>query len=466
MLKSRSIIKIASALFISFIISGQAICSEAQKAQRRTPIVVVYEKTHDSVVNVSGTRLVSTSISSGFGFPDLFDSMLGPRLKQEVSVLGSGVVVHEDGYVMTNAHVVESADNIKVIFSNGDEFPATIIASDKDKDLALLKIQPNKKLPFVQLGRSDDLMIGETVIAIGNPYGYSNTLTSGILSAVNRDIRVSEGNWLRGLIQTDAPINPGNSGGPLFNINGELIGITTAIAEGAENIGFAIPVDTVADNLRQMIMPEKLRRVRLGLVAGRVKTSGTYTGLSVDSVTESSPAAEKGIKAGDIILEVDGHKLSNIIDFYIRMMSKDIGEPINIKYARGEGSSVKTGTAVLKLLERPLPDGHKLALSFFQMDVSNLDNKAAQKFSFESAYPVLIINDTLSRGVAEAVGLKPGDLILAVGETTVHNMDDFSAEMEKINPGQTIDFTIMRIGMGRFGQVQRRYIVSLKAQGK
>ncbi len=148
------------------------------------------------------------------------------------------------------------------------------------------------------------------------------------------------------------------------------------------------------------------------------------------------------------------------------MMSKDIGEPINIKYARGDGNSAKTGTAVLTLLERPLPDGRKLAQNFFQMDVSNLDSKAAQKFSFESAYPVVIITDVSSKGVADSVGLKPGDLILAVGETAVHNMDEFSTEMEKISSGQMVQFTIMRIGMGRFGQVQRRYIVSLKAQGK
>ena len=216
MLKYRSIVKIASVFVISVIISGNAICGEAQTSQRRTPIVAVYEKTHDSVVNISGTRLVSTSFSSGFGFPDIFESMMGPRLKQEVSVLGSGAVVHEDGYVMTNAHVVESAENIKIIFSNGDEFPATIIASDKEKDLALLKIQTDKKLPFVHLGRSDDLLIGETVIAIGNPYGYANTLTSGILSAVNRDIRVSEGTWLRGLIQTDVADQSGKQRRPVI----------------------------------------------------------------------------------------------------------------------------------------------------------------------------------------------------------------------------------------------------------
>ena len=463
MLKSRSFITIAALLVFSVIFQGQAICSETLNFNRKTPIVEVYQKTNDTVVNISGTRTVSTSSLQGFEWPSLFD-MWGPQLKQEVSVLGSGVVVHEDGYVMTNAHVVEESENIKVIFSSGDEYPATVIAADTDKDLALIKIKANKKLPFVHLGRSDDLMIGETVIAIGNPYGYANSLTSGILSATNRDIRVSEGTWLRGLIQTDAPINPGNSGGPLFNINGELIGINTAIAANAENIGFAIPMDTVANNLRQMIMPEKLRRVRLGLVVGRMKTSGAYTGLVVDSVTESSPAYEEGIKAGDTILEVDGHKLSNIIDFYIRMMGKDIGEPIKIKYARGTGASAKTDTVTLKLLERPLPDGRRLAQNFFQMTVSNLDDKAAKQFSFESAYPVLIITGTDNNGTADTVGLKPGDLILAVNETEVHNMDEFSAEMEKISNGDTIQLTIMRIGVGPFGQVQRRYSVRLKAQ--
>ena len=463
MSKNRSFIAIAAVLLIFVIFSSHAICSETLNFNRKTPIVAVYENTHDTVVNISGTRTVSTSSLPGFEWPELFD-MWGPQLKQEVSVLGSGVVVHEDGYVITNSHVVEESKNIKVIFSNGDEFPATVIASDTDKDLALLKIKPNKKLPFVHLGRSDDLMIGETVIAIGNPYGYSNSLTSGILSAIDRDIHVSEGTWLRGLIQTDAPINPGNSGGPLFNINGELVGINTAIAAGAENIGFAIPVDTIAKNLGQMLMPEKLRRVRLGLVVGRMKTSGAYTGLAIDSVTESSPAEQKGLKAGDILLEVDGHKLSNIIDFYIRMMGKNIGEPIEIRYARGEGSSAKTDTVTLRILERPLPDGQKLAQSFFQMTVSNLDDRAAKQFGFESAYPVLIITATENNGTADTVGLKPGDLILAVNGNEVHNMEEFSAEMEKINAGNNVGMTIMRIGIGPFGQVQRRYSVTLKAQ--
>ena len=198
-----------------------------------------------------------------------------------MAVLGSGFVVHEDGFIVTNAHVVENVNRIKAVFSDGREFQARLISADAKQGPGRAGIDAGGKLPFIELGRSDDLMIGETVIAIGNPYGYSNTVTSGVVSAVGRDIQVSEGYWLRGLIQTDAPINPGNSGGPLLNVNGQLIGITTAIRAEAQNIGFAIPVDTLVDNVSQMLMPEKLRRVRLGLTIGRMTTAGPFRGLVV-----------------------------------------------------------------------------------------------------------------------------------------------------------------------------------------
>ncbi len=424
----------------------------------------VYEKTHDTVVNISGVSTVSTSAFPGYDLPDIFD-LWGPRYKQmEVSVLGSGVVVHEDGYVVTNAHVVEEAKNIKVIFSNGDEFPGTVIKADQGKDLALLKIQTDKKLPFVHLGRSDDLMIGETVVAIGNPYGYSNTLTTGVISAVGRDILVSEDFWLRGLIQTDAPINPGNSGGPLFNINGDLIGINTAIKAGAENIGFSIPVDTLADNLRQMLMPEELRRVRLGLNVGRIKTTGGRTGLVIDSVAQPSPAYDAGLSKGDIILAVDGHKLANIIDFYVTMMGKKVGEPITIEYIRPGVYPLQSRQVKLSMLERPLPDGRELVHKFFQMEVSELDEKAASHFGYDSAYPILIITGVEANGIADAVGLKPGDLILGIGNIAVRNVTELSLVMEKVNAGDVVNMTIMRIAESYFGPVQRRYVVRLKAQ--
>jgi serine protease Do len=375
------------------------------------------------------------------------------------------MVVHEDGYIITNAHVIEGADEdkIKVVFSDGSEFPAEKISADESKDLAVLKIPAESKLPFIHFGRSYDLMIGETVIAIGNPYGFSNTVTSGIVSAVGRDIEVAEGAWLRGLIQTDAPINPGNSGGPLLNINGDLIGVNTAIRANAQNIGFAIPVDTLADNLSQMLMPEKLRRVRLGLVVRRMKRAGEFAGLIVDSVSKASPADQKGISAGDIILEIDGRKLTNVLDFHIKMMGKQIGEPIEIKYIKPADTRLQTRVVSLTMLARPLPDGRKLVTEFFQMEVSELTQRVARKFGFESAYPILIVTGVDSEGVGGRAGLARGDLIMEINNATVRNVRELSLEMEKVNEGDLVEIRIMRIRVGAFGQIMRPYRARLRA---
>lgn len=430
--------------------------------ERRSPVVKVYEKTHKAVVNISGERVVSTSRGLGFDWPEMFD-LWGPRYRQEVAVLGSGVVAHEDGYIITNAHVINGAKRIKAVFSDGREFVANVVNADEDKDLAVLQISPGEKLSFIEFGRSDDLMIGETVIAIGNPYGYSNTVTSGVVSAVGRDIQVAEGFWLRGLIQTDAPINPGNSGGPLLNVNGRLIGVTTAIRAEAQNIGFAIPVDTLVDNLRHMLTPEELRRVRLGLIVGCKKAEGRFTGLVVDSVTKGSPADKKGISPGDIILSVDGKKLNNVIDFYIGLMDKKVGEPIKVEYIKPGALAARSRNVELTLEARPLPNGPALVSNFFQMNVSMLNDRMAQKFDFESAYPILIITEVTRDGMAAKVGLAPGDLILEINGAAVSSIKELSLAMEKIAEGDLVQVKIMRISVGLFGQIQRQYRVVLKA---
>jgi serine protease Do len=433
---------------------------ERLQFDRQTPVVKVYERTHKSVVNVSGEQTISRRAWPGF---DQFD-MWGPRFEQQVPVLGSGFVVHEDGFIVTNAHVVEGVKRIKVVFSDGREFQAEIVSVDTDKDLAVLSIKAGEKLPFVELGRSNDLMIGETVIAIGNPYGYSNTVTSGVVSAVGRDIQVTEGYWLRGLIQTDAPINPGNSGGPLLNVNGQLIGITTAIRAEAQNIGFAIPVDMLVDNLSHMLMPEKLRRVRLGLTVGPMQSRGQFTGLVVDSVTKGSPAEKEGLVPGDLITAMDGHKLSSIIDFYVRMMNKNVGEPIRVTCVRPTEAKPASRVVELALLPRPLPDGRALAQTFFQMEVSELTAAVARRFDFQSAYPILIVTDVDARGIAGQTGIQAGDLLLQVNDATVRNIEEFSLEMEKVTEGDVVELKILRISIGLFGQIERRFLVRLPAR--
>jgi serine protease Do len=438
---------------------------EPLQFSRETPVVAVYKRTHNAVVNVSGEQTVSQRAWPQFDWPPAFD-FWGPRVQQRVAVLGSGFVVHEDGFLVTNAHVVENVKRIKVVFNDGREFQARVVSADTSKDLAVLRIDAGGKLLFIELGRSDDLMIGETVIAIGNPYGYSNTVTSGVVSAVGRDIQVSEGFWLHGLIQTDAPINPGNSGGPLLNVNGQLIGIATAIRAEAQNIGFAIPVDTLVENVGQMLMPEKLRRVRLGLTIGRMTTAGSLRGLVVKSVSQGSPAEEKKLAAGDLILEIDGHKPHSIVDFYIRMIDKEVGQPIHVSYVRPSDKNPKTRTVELALLSRPVPDGRALARSLFQMDVSELTATVARRFQFESAYPILIVTDVEARGSAARAGLKPGDLILQINDAAPRDLPEFALQMEKVAPGDTVDLQILRITVGQFGQMERRFQVRLEARSR
>jgi len=447
----RPIILRISTLVAVIVACPRGVASQTLHFDRQTPVVAVYAETNGAVVNISGQRPVARR-----RWPQWDWDLRGPSFRQQVPVLGSGFVLHEAGFLVTNAHVIEGIEHIKAVFSDGREYRARVVSAEAGMDLAVLAIETEESLPFVELGRSSDLMIGETVIAIGNPYGYANTVTSGVVSAVGRDLRVHEGFWLRGLIQTDASINPGNSGGPLLNVNGQLIGINTAIRAEAENIGFAIPVDTLVENLSQMLMPEKLRRVRLGLTMGRMKTDRQFRGLAVDTVSKDSPADQKGLRAGDLILEMDGQPLHSVIDFYVKMMTKGVDEPIRLKYVRNRGNGQQTGTVELTLRPRPLPDGRLLAQKYFQMDISPLTTAVARRFDFENAYPILIVTAVAPTGPADRTGIRSGDLILQVNSATVRDVTEFSREMEKLSDGDQVQFKILRITMGLFGQIDRQ----------
>ncbi len=443
--------------------AGALAQAKAPAYDRETPVVRVYAKTHKAVVSIFGQKTVTRSAWPEFDLPEMF-GMRGPQVERQVRVLGSGFVVHEDGYVVTNAHVVADVSQLKVVFSDGREFPAQIVSADAGKDLAVLALKNVTDLPYIEIGRSSDLMIGETVVAIGNPLGYASTVTSGVVSAVGRDLQVSDDVWMRGLIQTDASINPGNSGGPLLNINGELIGVNTAIRADAQNIGFAIPVDTLVENLSQMLVPEKLRRVRLGLTVGRTKTEGAQTGLVVDAIMKGSPAGEKGLAAGDLILQMDDQPVQSPIDFYIRMMHKEVDDPIRLTYVRPSDPKKAGRTVELKLVSRPLPDGKKLALEMLQVQLQPLTADVARRFHFAAAYPILIVTDLPSDGVAARAGLRSGDLILQVNNVTVRDVTEFARVMEKVAQGDRVHLRVLRIAMGPFGQVERQYLIAVDAQ--
>src|SRR5688572_30619197 len=359
----RLMIVMSLALF-STMSSALANDAENRRTARRSPVVEVFEASRDAVVNISSKEIVSVRDPFGGIFEDFFDigrpPGFGPRLpggpmgerQYTRTSVGSGFVIHRDGYIVTNAHVVAQTAERKVTFADGGEFDAEIIAFDTDRDVAILKIDAGKPLPTLQLGRSNDLMIGETVIAIGNPLGYQNTVTAGVVSAIARDLHFGRQRTLSGLIQTDASINPGNSGGPLLNVLGELIGVNTAIRGDAQNIGFAIPVDQLRQLLPELLDVERRYRLVCGL------SVDTLDQPQVTAVAAGSPAEEAGVKVGDVLRAIDGAAVREGIDFPIALIGRQADTALELSLERN-GRPV---TASIMLQGRPMPDGGQLAM--------------------------------------------------------------------------------------------------------
>ncbi len=309
---------------------GAAAASSARKRMlRRTPTVEAVEKVRDSVVNISSTQIVRVS-----PFPEFFD--LPPEFgsTQKVQSAGSGFVLHASGYIVTNAHVVDGARQPKITFADGQAYDARVLAVDAEHDMAVLKVNAPRPLKAAILGTSSDLMIGETAIAIGNPFGFQHTVTAGVVSATDRTLRFPDSHSpqgvkeYKGLIQTDAAINPGNSGGPLLNILGEVIGINTAIRGDAQNIGFAIGVDELRRFLPGILDVERINRVTLGVHFEGVGPA------RITKVDANSPAASAGLKVGDVIIAVDDRPIAQDIDFFVEMMEKKAGEDVILTVLR------------------------------------------------------------------------------------------------------------------------------------
>ena len=251
-MNSKKLILIGSALAVLAVAAATARASapptNENTDERRTPVVRAVEKAAPAVVNISTKSVRMVQPYFWMNVPEVFRQQFGDMFKpqrQVVGSLGSGVIISPKGYIVTNAHVVQQAEEIIVTMADESQHKAELVSADLGADLAIIKIAAEKPVAAIRLGTSSDLMIGETAIAVGNPFGYQHTVTTGVVSALDRTIEASATQKYEGLIQTDAPINPGNSGGPLLNIRGELIGINTAIRAGAQGLGFAIPVDKV-----------------------------------------------------------------------------------------------------------------------------------------------------------------------------------------------------------------------------
>jgi serine protease Do len=382
-------------------------------------------------------------------FDDFFDHFFQgqPQTPRKERSLGSGFVISADGYILTNDHVVNGADEIKVRLSDGRNFTATVKGLDPKLDLALLKIEAGDKLPVARLGDSGTLKVGEWVMAIGNPFGLEQTVTVGIVSAKGRVIGAGP---YDDFIQTDASINPGNSGGPLFNTAGEVVGINTAIVASGQGIGFAIPINAAKSILTQLKETGHVSRGWLGvsvqLVTDELAESFGLKepkGALVAEVIANSPADKAGIKRGDIILTFDGHEVDAINDLPRLVAATPAGKEVRLSVFR----SGKTHelTAVIGKLQEDEKETETAGDSSDRLglNVADVTPEVTQRYGLQAGKGALITGVDPA-GPAAAANLQPGDLILEVNGRETRSAATFRAEAEKARPGEVLRLLIQR----------------------
>ena len=428
-----SVLLLVSAL--GFVTTAQA-QDDSNRAKRRTPIVEAYERARASIVNISATEVVQQFRTTIFG------EFYPIPVTAERQSVGSGFVIHPDGYIATNAHVASAAARLIVTFEDGTEYEAQIIGRDVERDLAVIKIEPGHPLKPITFGRSDDLMIGEQTIAIGNPVGLQNTVTTGVVSALHREVQVGGQLVYRDVIQTDASINPGNSGGPLLNVLGELIGVNTAVRTDAQNIGFAIPVEQLREVLPDVLDIEKVKKTQAGL---KVSVADPPR---VIEVREDSPAQQAGIKLGDVLQTLDGAPLDRGVDFYVALLEREAGDKVDVRLLR-DGKPVETKLA---LTEVPKPEGKQLALRHFGL---NLEESSGRLTNRLGGAGVTVLGVEPNSPAARA-DIRPGDTLIYLGRYRVKDLDHVGLLLRGLQGGEPVDVTFWRLGGRRILEGEAR----------
>ena len=434
---------------------GQSLSAE-ESYNRRTPLVRTVEKVSPAVVNIYTTE-ASRSARNPFRnfnnnlFDQFFKDFLPPNTSQKRS-LGSGVLINGDGFILTNEHVIAKATKIHVVLSDKQEFDASVIGADIKSDLAIIKIDSSKSLPYVEMGRSDDLMIGEQVLAIGNPFGLQHTVTTGIISALNRNIRAGKNMIYSDFIQVDASINPGNSGGPLLNINGSLIGINTAIYQKAEGIGFAIPIDHAKRIVDELIRFGKVRRGWMGVsiqemdpqIARHFQLDG-QKGVLVVGVAEKSSAGKAGLKRGDIIIAIDDHEVSNKSDFRGRLASYTVGSSIQFSILR-DGKMMERRVRVTSI---PKTYVKEFTRTWFGLHVQENSQRFARANRLATDKGMVVL-EVVSNSAAGKIGIKPGDVIRQLNQIRVDTEENYNRAVEDINNPDRILLLVQRGRQGYY----------------
>ncbi len=419
--------------------------ADTQSSVRRTPVVQAVEKTRPAVVNIYTERIVETPFSgrapfSGDPFFDRFfnDFLRGPGVQKPTRQrrsLGSGVLVDPSGIVVTNEHVIVHASTIRVLMADEREYPATLVGADSDSDLAVLRIETDAPLPYIPLPTEDDILIGESVIAIGNPFGLSHTVTVGVVSAIGRTIQAADLTY-RDFIQTDASINPGNSGGPLVNVEGRLVGINTAIHAQGEGIGFAIPVHRVRNIVDQIVHHGHVQPPWIGVqvqdltpeIAFHFGTS-PGSGVLINGVDSDSPAEKEGLKRGQLIVRAERQPVSNSATFAHAIKGMTSGDTLELVVLdRGKMRDV---TLELSSIPRSLLE----AFAWRGLGLGVADHDGGE---------VVVVTKVRRDGPAAKIGIQPGDAIAAMGGREVNDVAAFERASAALRNSNNVLVSVIR----------------------
>jgi len=428
---------------------------ETTRVQELPSFADLVEKLKPSVLNISTTSTFSQRglfPKSPFGeenpFEEFFKRFFGDIPQQEFkqSGLGSGFIISEDGYVVTNNHVIDKAQDIEVVLEDGKKYKADIIGKDAKTDLAVLKINPEKMLQAVVFGNSDKLRIGDWVVAIGNPFGLGYTVTVGIVSAKGRSLGLSS---YDDFIQTDASLNPGNSGGPLFNQMGDVIGVNTAIVAGGQGIGFAIPINMAKNVIEQLKDKGKVVRGWLGVLVQPITPAIAESmklkepkGALVGDVTPNSPAEKAGIQRGDVIVDFNGNKIEDVSDLTTLAAVTPPGTEVKLKVMK-DGSVKDIDVKLGEFPDEVAESTEKEVKEKLGLTVHEITPSIAARFRLETDKGVVITH--VDQGsVAQESGLQPGDVILDVDGQAVNNIDDYKNAIDKMEKGKSALFLIKR----------------------
>ena len=391
-------------------------------AARRTPLVTATERTKGAVVNINAQEIVKGRSGADF---DAFFGRFHQRDEVRTS-LGSGFVFDAGGLVLTNYHVVARGTRIQVSFDDGEEYPAKVVGTDPGGDLAVLRIEGTRKFPIAPLGTSDDLMLGEPTIAIGNPFGLNQSVSVGVVSALHHTVRGDEKHSFYDFIQTDASINPGNSGGPLLNADGNVIGVCSAIYANAQGIGFAIPIDRALRVARELATNGERADAwwgfdAEGLDADAAKALGTKAAALVASVEENSPAAKSGLRVGDAIVRVESTKVHDADELRFLLRDVPLSQPVKLGLLRNSKPLEVRLLAVRLTAER--------AQTIFEarsgLGVVELSPKQALAAGYETKRSLIQVKTVEPGSPAARLGIKRGDLVRSVNSAEVDTQKDF-----------------------------------------